>query len=183
MLMSLGSVRPNLEVHCWLHLMGHFGLWTTRIGGVIRGIFNGMSFEQLPSTWPDQPLTDPGLAANVVDLMVSFGDRARGTLTVLLCGSDDRFRSTVIVELPSPGPTPTELCETALGPIIEAVRTAPGTALVLALGRSGSGSPTDADDQWATAARGNCAAAGIRLLGFYVATRDGIYQPPVPALT
>ncbi|GAA3102249.1 hypothetical protein JOF29_003373 [Kribbella aluminosa] len=142
-----------------------------------------MSFEQLSSTWPDHPLTDPALAANVVDLMVSFGDRARGTLTVLLCDSDGRYRSTVIVELPSPGPTPAQLCETALGPIVEAVRTAPGTTVVLALGRSGSGSPTDTDDQWATAARENCAAAGIRLLGFYIATKDGIYQPPVGALT
>ncbi|WP_427892561.1 hypothetical protein ACQHIV_06620 [Kribbella sp. GL6] len=142
-----------------------------------------MSFEQLPSTWPDQPLTDPALAANVVDLMVSFGDRARGTLAVLLCGADALFRSTVIIELPASGPTPAELCETALGPIIEAVRTAPGTAIVLALGRSGSGSPTDADDQWATAARDTCTTAGIRLLGFYIATRDGVYEPPIPALT
>ncbi|MGZ0153268.1 hypothetical protein ACXJJ3_39825 [Kribbella sp. WER1] len=142
-----------------------------------------MSFEQLPPTWTDHPLTDPEFAADVVDLMVSFGDRARGTLTVLLCDADGRYRSTVIVELPSPGPTPAELCENALAPITEAVRTAPGTAVVLALGRSGSGSPTEADDQWMTAVTGNCATAGIRLLGFYIATRDGIYQPPIAALT
>ncbi|HZX03207.1 hypothetical protein [Kribbella sp.] len=152
-----------------------------------------MSFQQLTIDWPDQPLTDPAHAANVVDLMVDIGDRYRGTFTVLLCHSDGRYRSTVIVELPPPGQdSPAKLCETALGPIVEAVRTAPGTAVVLALGRSGPEGSTDADDQWAAAATETCAAAGIRLLGFYIATRDGVHQPrrcaepglpPVGALT
>ncbi len=160
--------------------MGHFALWTTRIGGRNRGIFTDMSFENLSSTWADQPLTDPDVAADAVDLMVSLGDRRRGTFTVLICDPGNRYLATVALELPatfSLDPSPAQICETALHPIIPAVHTAPGTALVFALGRPGPAHQTDLDTQWAQAATTICRAAGIRLLGFYVATKDGIHQP------
>ncbi|WP_130388507.1 hypothetical protein [Kribbella sp. VKM Ac-2569] len=139
-----------------------------------------MSFENLSATWVDEPLTDPGVAADAVDLMVSLGDRRRGTFTVLICDPHNRYLATVAIELPatfSLEPSPAQLCETALHPFIPAAHTAPGTALVLALGRPGPARMTDLDAQWAHAAATICGAAGIRLLGFYVATKDGIYQP------
>lgn len=141
-----------------------------------------MTFEQLPSTWPDQPLTDPALAADVVDLMVSIGDRHLGVLAVLLCHPDDRFRSTVIVELPPfPGLSPTEACRTALDPVISSIQAAaPGTGIVLALGCRVS---TSLDLEWAAAANALCEAAGVRLLGFYVAASDRVRQPELGALT
>ncbi len=160
--------------------MGHFALWTTRIGHRKRGTFTSMSFENLSATWADQPLTDPGVAADAVDLMVSLGDRRRGTFTVLICDPRNRYLATVAIEVPSTfflEPSPAQFCETALHPIIPAVHTAPGAALVLALGRPGPARLTDLDAQWAQAAATICEAAGIRLLGFYVATKDGIYQP------
>ncbi|TCC08130.1 hypothetical protein [Kribbella soli] len=143
-----------------------------------------MSFENLSATWADQPLTDPGVAADAVDLMVSLGDRRQGTFTVLICDPNNHYRATVAIDLPpdftlgsSPSGNPAYLCATALHPIIPAVHTAPGTALVLALGRPGPARMADLDAQWAQAAATICQAAGIRLLGFYVATKDGIYQP------
>ncbi|TDW83968.1 hypothetical protein EV137_6771 [Kribbella pratensis] len=160
--------------------MGHFGLWTTRIEGRNHGTFTGMSFENLSATWADEPLTDPDATADAVDLMVSLGDRRRGTFTILICDPDDHYLATVAIELPatfSLDSSAAQLCETALHPIIPAVHTAPGTALVLVLGRPGPARMTGLDAQWARAAGTICAAAGIRLLGFYVATEDGIYQP------
>ncbi|MEV6267050.1 hypothetical protein AB0L64_07790 [Kribbella sp. NPDC051936] len=156
-----------------------------------------MSFENLSATWPDRPLTDPAVTADVVDLMVSHGDRRRGTLTVLICAPDNHYLATVTVELPADAippaavpadrsphpadPSPAQLCGTAMHPIIPAVRTAPGAALILALGRPGSARLTDLDNQWSQAATAICRAAGIRLLGFYIATKDGIYSPDITA--
>ena len=157
--------------------MGHFSLWTTRIGSRNHGTFTDMSFENLSATWTDQPLTDPDVAADAVDLMVSLGDRRRGTFTVLICDADNRYLATVAIGLPSTySLDPAPLCETALSPIIPAVHTAPGTALVFALGRPGPARMTALDAQWAQAATTICRTAGIRLLGFYIATKDGIHQ-------
>lgn len=214
--------------------MGQFSLWTTRISGRDHGTFRGMTFEDLLPTWPDQPLTDPTVTADVVDLMVGVGDRRRGVLAVLLCDPDGHYLAAVTINLPpnslpttsyssgsattlgagpgrssgagsgtpratTPGagadvsagagrcapegpdsvPGPAELCGTAMDPVIPAVHTAPGTALVLALGRPGPARLPDLDNQWAQAATTICRAAGIRLLGFYVATKDTIYSPEI----
>jgi hypothetical protein len=144
-----------------------------------------MSFLDLTPTWTEHPLTDPGVAADVVDLMVSIGDRQRGTFAVVLCDPDDRYRATVLVELPpdferlSPAFDAGELCSTALRPIVTAVQTAPGTGIVLALGRPGPPRSPDLDRDWADAGTAICQAAGLRLLGFYVASPDFVYQPLV----
>ena len=144
-----------------------------------------MSFENLPPTWADQPLTDPSRAADVIDLLVSLGDRQRGTFTVVLCDSDDRYIATIAVDLPdesqhlTPSLQPTELCSGALGAIMPAVRTAPGTGLLLALGRPGPHFWPDLDTEWAEAATRICHAADVRLLGFYIASADHLYQPAI----
>ncbi|TCC30049.1 hypothetical protein [Kribbella speibonae] len=159
-----------------------------------------MSFENLSATWADQPLTDPVLAADAVDLMVSLGDRRRGTLTVLICDPDARYLATVLVGLPESAaadlrrpqsqlqppadaqpPSPAELCGAVLDPVIPAVHTAPGTGLILTLGRPGPAGLTDVDRQWAHAATTICEAAGIRLLGFYTATKDGVHRNDLSA--
>jgi hypothetical protein len=142
-----------------------------------------MSFHNLTPTWTTQPLTDPARAADVVDLMVSLGDRHRGTFTVLLCDPEDRYRGTVTIDLPSQFEhlTPTlataDVCSSALHPVIPAVHTAPGAALILALGRPGPAFMPDLDNEWAAAATHICRAADVRLLGFYIASADRVYQP------
>lgn len=142
-----------------------------------------MSFLDLPPTWTDQPLTDPDVAADVIDLMISLGDRQRGTFSLVLCDPDDRYRATVMVDLPSEferlsQPLDTSrLCSAVLGPLVPAVRTAPGTGVILALGRPGPARSPDLDREWADAGTAISRAAGLRLLGFYIAARDGVYQP------
>ena len=146
-----------------------------------------MSFENLPATWAERPLTDPSRAADVVDLMVSLGDRQRGTFTVILCDSDDRYVATVAIDLPdesqhlTPSLEPRELCSTALGAIMPAVHKASGTGLLLALGRPGPAFWPALDDDWATAATHICRAADVRLLGFYIASAGNVYQSHVTA--
>jgi hypothetical protein len=200
-----------------------------------------MTFTNLAATWTDQPLTDPAVAADVVDLMVSLGDRHRGTFTVLLCDPDDHYRATLTIDLPdlanplrtrsssahpasahsahspsahspsvhlaqsagsgqpassadatqqagsagSAGAAGADaeheldpcLCSAALEPLIPAVHTAPGTGLILAVGRRGPARHPTLDDEWATAATTICRSTNTRLLGFYIATSHGVYQP------
>ena len=163
-----------------------------------------MTFTNLAATWTDQPLTDPAVAADVVDLMVSLGDRHRGTFTVLLCDPDDHYRATLTIDLPDlANPLRTRstsahpagsagvagadaeheldpcLCSAALEPLIPAVHTAPGTGLILAVGRRGPARHPTLDDEWATAATTICRSTNTRLLGFYIATSHGVYQPDV----
>jgi hypothetical protein len=144
-----------------------------------------MSFQDLPQTWPDHPLSDPTHAADVVDLLVSLGDRQRGTFTVVICDQDDRYIAAVAIDLPSefehrlPSLQPSELCSTALGAVMPAVSTAPGTALLLALGRPGPDIWPELDTEWAEAATHICQAADVRLLGFHIASANHIYEPLV----
>jgi hypothetical protein len=144
-----------------------------------------MSFHNLPPTWNDQPLSDPALAADVVDLVVSLGDRQRGTFTVVICDSKDRYVAAVAIDLPSefkhlmPTLQPSELCSTALGVVMPAVRTAPGAGLLLALGRPGPDFWPEIDSEWAEAATHICSAAQVRLLGFHIASAHHIYRPLV----
>lgn len=157
-----------------------------------------MTFLDLTPTWTDHPLTDPADAANVVDLMLTLGDRHRGTFTVLLCDPDNHYRATISIDLPQdhpwpPHPDPPDhrvqgerpgaasdpgsLCANALHPLVPAIQTAPGTGVILALGRPGPARSPVLDHQWAQAATAICQAADLRLLGFYIATSEGIYRP------
>jgi hypothetical protein len=145
--------------------------------------FLGMSFLDLNPTWTDQPLTDPDVAADVVDLMLTLGDRQRGTFAVILCDPDDRYRATITVDLPAefdrlaPPLDTHALCSTALSPIVPAIQTAPRTPLILALGRPGPIRSPALDQDWSTAATNICQATHLRLLSFHIATPEGVYQP------
>jgi hypothetical protein len=165
-------------------MMGHIRLWITRIGGRNHGTLLSMSFQNLAPTWATQPLSDPALAADVVDLMVSLGERRRGTFTAVLCDHDDRYIATVSIDLPTefkhqePSLRADNVCGAALNPIIPALRTTPDAALILALGRPGPAVWPDLDTEWSQAATHICAAAQVRLLAFYIASPTHIYQPP-----
>ena len=166
-------------------MMGHIGLWITQFRGRNHGTLLSMSFQNLAPTWITQPLSDPALATDVVDLMVSLGERQRGTFTAVLCDPDDRYIATVAIDLPSefehlePSLRTDDVCNTALSPIIPALRTTPGAALILALGRPGPAFWPDLDTEWAEAATHICEAAEVRLLGFYIASAAHIYRPAV----
>ncbi|WP_433004652.1 hypothetical protein [Kribbella sp. CA-294648] len=139
-----------------------------------------MTFTDLPANWLTLPLTDPDLAANVVDLYVSQGDRRRGVLSALLCDADTRFLAAIHLDLPEEGPlTSPKSCAKALAPLIPALQLRPGGALLLALGRPRPDPASDHD--WTQAALQTCRAASIRLLAFYLATPGRLQRAPLPA--
>lgn len=57
-----------------------------------------MTFEDLPSNWADMPLTDPALAADVVDLFLGDRDRHADSLMLLLCDEDHRLVQPVMID-------------------------------------------------------------------------------------
>ena len=59
-----------------------------------------MTFEDLPSDWPQRPVTDATITADLLDLIVTERDRAAGALGVLLCGRDERLLQPLVVEMP-----------------------------------------------------------------------------------
>ncbi|ONI74205.1 hypothetical protein BWI15_12710 [Kribbella sp. ALI-6-A] len=150
-----------------------------------------MTFTDLPKNWRRRPLTDPGLAADVVDLYCSAGDRRRGTLTLFICDERDRFRGAVVIDLcdlavePLPkrgvGPQSARPIGRAAGlrPVIKPLQVFPGGALMLALSRSGPATTTAADREWVDAAIRVCRSLGVRLLGFYLASRDAVFPADV----
>lgn len=141
-----------------------------------------MTFTDLPANWPDLPLTDPALAADVVDLFISAGDRRRGVLSALLCNAEARFLAAIHLDLPEGSlRSSSKFYNKALAPLIPALELRSDGALILALGRPAA-DPTS-DHNWTQAVTQTCQAASIRLLGFYVATPDYLYAPSLPALS
>jgi hypothetical protein len=134
-----------------------------------------MSFENLPKNWSECSLSDPTIAADVVDLCVNEGDRRLGLFKAIFCDEQDRFHGAVEVELRDRfGQLQLDDCRTPLRPVVMALRESPGIGLLLALGRPGPDVWPPIDDDWAGTTAAVCAEAGIRLLGFYVATPDHI---------
>jgi hypothetical protein len=138
-----------------------------------------MTFTDLPANWLKLPLTDPNLAADVVDLYVSQGDRRRGVLSALLCDAEARFVAAIDLDLPEEGPlTSPKACAKALAPLIPALQLRPDGALLLALGRPRPNPASDHD--WTKAALETCRAASIRLLAFYIATPGHLHRATLP---
>lgn len=134
-----------------------------------------MTFQDLPSDWPMRSLTDPRLAADVVDLVVSDADRRAGGLSFLLCRWDGSLGQPVFVA--------TEGCED-LGEVVRLMvgtiqDEMPGlTGMVLALARP-CGGLTDEDRRLHQLALDLCRARGFALHGTYLATGGGVEHLPV----
>ena len=58
------------------------------------GSVGPMTFNDLPDDWPTRSITEPGLVADVLDLLVSEADRQRGALVLALCDSEGAPRAT-----------------------------------------------------------------------------------------
>jgi len=138
---------------------------------------NGMTFLDLPPNWPQLPLTDTTLAADVLDLVVNDDDRRRGALCVLFCRSDDRLAQPCMAgdleSMPSDA-TPSDV----LAPIVAALReTDPNGSMVLGLARPRGLRITDQDREWHQAAIDLCRGQ-VRLLGAHRITLDGVTRLP-----
>jgi hypothetical protein len=140
-----------------------------------------MSFLNLPTDWSESPLSDPTLAADVVDLCVSAGDRRLGLFKVIFCDEEDRFRGGVDISLRDRhGQLQLTDCRAVIEPVVTTLRENPDRGVLLALGRPGPESWPAIDDQWAEIATAVCDEAGVRLLAFYVATSDHVRRVEVP---
>lgn len=129
-----------------------------------------MSFEDLPSDWPDIPLADPTHIADVLDLFVSMQSRMDGVLLVLVC--DSLHRPVQPILLHGIHSMPFADAYRLLPRWAEAIAgTAPGCPLLFALARRGGLSVTPDDRRWR-----RCIEETFRpipCLGFHVVTPDG----------
>lgn len=137
-----------------------------------------MSFQDLPPDIRDRSLTDPRLAADVIDLIIGDEARARGSVGLMLCDDADRgLQPVVLTDVPENASSDglRQLLELLL-PVVAEDR---GSVLV-GRGRRRGIAPNDLDREWHQLAIDACAAAGVRLLGFHLATRDGVFPLPEP---
>jgi hypothetical protein len=150
-----------------------------------------MTFKNLPENWSDQPLSDPSIAVDVVDLFISKADRRRGMFVVLLCDDQDRLLTPIAVDGLSGGGVDEmdgsvdvgpEDCEVMLKPFLLAAQAGTDSGLLLAMGRFGPSDLPEVDEPWAAEVARLCREYGVRLIGFYVATTDGVRRAEVGAV-
>ena len=137
-----------------------------------------MTFEDLPQNVKDIPLTDRRLAADVIDLLISEEDRAGGCVGLMVCDEEHRgILPIVLSDVPHNADVDalTTLLDLILPLVVER-----GGSLLMGRGRPGGGVPTDVDRTWHQQTIDSCRAHGVPLLGFHVATRDGITALPEP---
>ncbi|QKE83987.1 hypothetical protein [Arthrobacter sp. NEB 688] len=135
-----------------------------------------MSFDDLPETWPDLPLDDPLLAADVVDLVVGHTDRVDGCAAFLLLEPDLRLRTPFLVGGTGDHRDPWELRDG----LVEALAPLGLGGVVLARGRDGSVLLTDADRTWHEMVLDVCRRVDLPLVAAFVATPSAVRSYPGP---
>jgi hypothetical protein len=141
-----------------------------------------MTFQELPEDWPTRSLSDPHLARDVVDLVVSLADRERGGIAFLLCGPGGRLVQPVFVAgATTPDDATAERCvaDAATEVLVTDAVTSdrePGSVL-FAIVRA-HGGVTDTDRSWHQRVIEVCREAGVRLLGVHLVTLDRVVTLP-----
>ncbi|QIM20210.1 hypothetical protein G7075_02030 [Phycicoccus sp. HDW14] len=135
-----------------------------------------MSFEDLPETWPDLPLTDPLLAADVVDLFVAHADRVEGCAAFLLLDDDLRLAQPCLLGEVPEGADPWDLRDH----LVTVFGGAGLGGVVFARGRDGSVLITDADRRWHEVLLDVCRRLDVRLTAAFVATPAAVRSYPGP---
>ncbi len=138
----------------------------------------GMTFEDLPPRASEIPLTDARVAGDVIDLIVGEADRADGCVGMMICDEQHRGVQPVVLhdiadDAGADGLV--GLLELVL-PLVAETR----GSLLVARGRPGGAVADDVDRAWHQTAIDLCAGHGVRLLGFHVATGDGVIRLPEP---
>lgn len=135
---------------------------------------DGMSFDDLPDDWPDRPLTEPRLVADVLDLFVSAADRERGALVVLACDEQARLVQPFVVSDLDDEVSDQDM-ERAFNLFVSPMSGV--GSLLVAIARKDGLSITAADRAWCRAAQRAC-GDGVRLLGVHVVTLYGSRAVP-----
>lgn len=137
-----------------------------------------MTFEELPPNAQDLPLTDPRVAADVIDLIISNRDRSEGCVGVMVCDEEHRGILPIVLNDTTDDATVADLA-TLLDLLLPLVAQRRGS-LVIGRGRAHGSRPNDSDREWHQQAIDSCRAHGGRLLGFHLATLDGVVRLPDP---
>jgi hypothetical protein len=137
-----------------------------------------MSFDDLPDDFLSVPLTDPVVQADVIDLVLGLEVRHGGSVALMICDSLDRGLQPVVVS-----DIPDSADATALRDLLDLLLPMVGEdhgAVLVGRGRSRSLVPTDRDREWHQCTIEACSRHGVRLLGFYLATPQGVEAMPEP---
>jgi hypothetical protein len=137
-----------------------------------------MTFQDLPLRASEIPLTNRRVAADVIDLLIGDTDRATGCVAVVICDSEDRGIQPILLHDVPPDSDASGLVQ-LLGLILPLVADNDGSILI-GRGRPRGSAPDDVDRAWHQAAINRCADHEVNLLGFYLATRDGVFRLPEP---
>ena len=137
-----------------------------------------MSFQDLPQNLRSIPLQDNPIQSDVIDLVLGLEERSTGAFAVMACDSGDRGVQPFIV-----GDVPEDADPQMFLKFLEMLLPLVGAedgGILVGRGRRGGLAPTDLDREWHQAAIDACATHGVRLLGFHVATVDGVEALPEP---
>jgi hypothetical protein len=135
-----------------------------------------MSYHDLPADLRTIPLTDRTVQADVIDLILGIDERRSGALALMLCDEHDRGVQPIVLSDLAPTAPAVEL-RRLLDLLLPMVGQA-GGAILLGRGRRRGLMPTDADRAWHQATIEACDRHEVRLLGFYLASPDGVEALP-----
>ena len=137
---------------------------------------SGMTFQDLPPRASEIPLTDRRVAADVIDLIIGDTDRANGCVALMICDDEDRGIQPILLDDVPPDADASRLGQ-LLSMLLPLVADNNGSVLI-GRGRSRGTMPDDVDRAWHQLAVDRCATHEVVLLGFYLATGDGVFRLP-----
>ena len=135
-----------------------------------------MGYEDLPPDLRTIPLTERTVQADVIDLILGIDERRSGALALMLCDEGDRGVQPIVLSDLPPGSPAVEI-RSLLDLLLPMVGEANG-AILLGRGRRRGLMPTDNDRAWHQTTIEACARHQVRLLGFYLASPDGVEALP-----
>lgn len=130
-----------------------------------------MSFEDLPQNWTDMPLSTPGLAVDVVDLVLKESDRAQRAMLLLPCDEHDVGYPTPIV-IPD---TDWFVGHDERREMLAALASL-GLPSVVAAVSAPQRLPAEVVERWHTDFHAALTAANTRLIGFFTAWPNTVEQ-------
>jgi hypothetical protein len=137
-----------------------------------------MSYQDLPADLSTTPLSDSTIQADVIDLILGIDERRSGAVALMVCDEADHGVQPIVLSDLPPG-APAGEARRLLDLLLPTVGEMNG-AILLGRGRRRGLTPTDNDRAWHQEAIEACARHRVRLLGFYLASPDGVEGLPAP---
>jgi hypothetical protein len=137
-----------------------------------------MSYHDLPDDIRTRPLDDPTLQGDVVDLVLGIEDRRSGAVALMLCDEHDRGQQPIVLS-----DLPEDASVADLQQLLDLLLPVVGElhgAILVGRGRRRGLLPSDLDRAWHQATIEACTRYGVRLLGFHLASPDGVAALPSP---